>query len=73
MCTLYEDPNVIGLPGNAVVKNPCANAGDLKDSGLIPGLGGSPGEGNGNPLLYSCLEKYINRGAWQVIVHGVTN
>ena len=45
------------------------NAGDL---GLIPGLGRSPGEGNGNPLQYSCLENPMHRSAWQAIVHGVT-
>jgi len=47
-----------------VVKNPPANAGD---SGLIPGLGRSPGGGNGNPLQYSCLEDPMDRGAWQAI------
>ena len=50
------------------VKNAC-NAGDL---GLIPGLGRSSGEGNGNPLQYSCLENPMDRGAWQAAVHGVT-
>ena len=44
------------------------NAGDL---GLIPGLGRSPGEGNGNPLQCSCLENAMDRGAWQATVHGV--
>ena len=39
---------------------------------MVPGLGRSPGEGNGNPLQYSCLEIPMDRGAWQVIVHGVT-
>ena len=41
-------------------------------AGLIPVLGGSPGEGNGNPLQYSCLENPVERGAWWAIVHGVT-
>ena len=59
----------MGLPGGTVVKNPPASAGD---AGLIPGLGRFPGEGNGNPLQYSCLENPMNRGAWQAIVHGVT-
>ena len=54
-----------------VVKNPSANAGDVRDTGLIPGLGRSPAEGNGNPLQYSCLENPMDRGAWQAIVHGV--
>ena len=52
-----------------VVKNPSANAGDLIVAGSIPGLGRSPGEGNGNPLQYSCLENPMDRGAWRAIVH----
>ena len=48
-----------------VVKNPPANAGDVRDSGSIPRLGGSPGEENGNPLQYSCLENPMDRVAWQ--------
>ena len=59
----------MGYPGGSVVKNPPANAGD---SGSIPGLGRSPGEGTGNPLQYSCLENFMDRGAWQARVHGVT-
>ena len=55
-----------------VVKNPPANVGDIRDVGLIPGLGRSPGEGNGNPLQYSCLENPKDRGAWMAIVHRVT-
>ena len=55
-----------------MVKNPPANAGDLGDVGLIPGLGRSPGVGNGNPLQYSCLENSMDRGAWWAIVDGVT-
>ena len=54
-----------------VVKNPPANAGNLRDLGLIPGLGRSPGEGHGNPLQRSCLESPMDRGAWQTTVHGV--
>ena len=49
-----------------VVKDPPANAGD---AGLVPGLGRSSGEGNGNPLQYACLENSLDRGAWQAIVH----
>ena len=49
----------MGFPGGAVVKNLPANAGDVRDMGLIPGLGKSCGEGNGNPLQYSCLENPI--------------
>ena len=51
----------------SVVKNLPANAGD---TGLILGLGRSPGVGNGNPLQYSCLENSMDRGAWQTVVHG---
>ena len=55
--------------GDSVVNNPPANAGD---SDLIPGSGRSLGGGNGNPLLYSCLENPTDRGAWRASVHGVT-
>ena len=51
--------------------NPPANAGDTRDSGSIPGLGGYPGVGNGNLLQYSCLENSMDRGAWWATVHGV--
>ena len=51
-----------------MVKNPAANAGD---AGWIPGLGRSPGRGNGNPLQYSCWENSMVRGAWQATVHGI--
>ena len=54
-----------------VVKNPPANAGDIRDAGLIPGSGRSPGEGHGNPLQYSCLENTMDRGAWPAIAHRV--
>ena len=55
-----------------MVKNPPANAGDTRDTGLIPGWGRSPGGGNGNPFQYSCLENATDRGAWQATVHGIT-
>ena len=55
-----------------VVKNLPANAGDKRDAGSIPGLGRSPGEENGNPLQYSCLENPMGRGAWQATVPRVT-
>jgi len=60
-----------------VVKNPPANAGDVRDAGSdpwvrkIPGSGRSPGGGHGNPLQYSCLENPMDRGAWQATVHRV--
>ena len=55
-----------------VVKNPPANAGNIRDVGLIPGLGRSPGGEHGNPLHYSCLENPMDKGAWQAAVHSVT-
>ena len=54
-----------------MVKNPLANAGDIRDAGSIPGLGISPGGGHGNPLQYSCLENPTDRGAWWATVHRV--
>ena len=59
-----------GFPAGAVEKVP-TNAGDARDAGSIPGSGRSPGEGNGNPLQYSCLENSMDRGAWQAAVRGV--
>ena len=56
-----------------VVKNPSANARDIRDVCLILGLGRSPGEGNGNPLQYSYLENFMDRETWQAIVHRVAN
>ena len=58
-------PGKWGFPGGSVVKNPPANG---ADAGLIPGSGRSPGEENDNPLQYSCLEKSMDRGAWQATV-----
>ena len=57
-----------GFPGGSEVKASACHAGDL---GSIPGSGTSPGEGNGNPLQYSCLENPMDRGAWWAVVHGV--
>ena len=54
-----------------MVKNPPAIAGDAGDLGLIPGLGRSPGVGNGNPLQYSCLENSMERGIWRATVRGI--
>ena len=65
---LYYCSLMMGLPGGSVVKNLPSNAGNL---GSISGLGRCPGEGNGYPLQYSCLENPMNRGAWQATVHGV--
>ena len=58
-----------GFPECSVGKESAFNAGDL---GLIPGSGRSPGEGNGNPLQYSCRENPMDRGVWQATVHRVT-
>ena len=55
-----------------VLKNPPANARDIRDSGSIPGSGRSPGGGHGNPLQFSCLENLMNRRVWQATVHRVT-
>ena len=52
--------------------NPPASAGDLRDTGSIPRLGRSPGEGNGSPLQYSCLENPMDREAWWAVAHMVT-
>ena len=54
-----------------MVKNPPASAGDTGDVSSIPGLGRSPGEGNGNPLQYSCQGNPMDRGAWWATFHGV--
>ena len=59
----------MGFPYSSVGKESACNAGD---PGLIPGSGRSPGEGNGNPLEYSCLENFMDRGAWRATDHGVT-
>ena len=53
-----------GFPGGTVMKNPPANAGDARDVSSIPGSGRSPGGGDGNPLQYSCLDNFMDRGAW---------
>ena len=55
-----------------VIKNLPANAGDIRDAGLIPESGRSPGGGHGNPLQYSCLENLMDRGTWWATVHRVT-
>ena len=55
-----------------MVKNPPANSGDTRDVDSVSGSGRSPGEGNGDPLQYSCLENSMDRRAWQTTVHGVT-
>ena len=59
----------LGFPGGSGSKESASSAGE---PGSIAGLGRSPGEGNGNPLQYSCLENLIDRGAWWATIHGVT-
>ena len=61
----------MGFPGGTVVKNLPAKAGDLRDTGSIPGSGRFSGGGNGNPLQYSWLENSLDREAWQATIQGV--
>ena len=61
-----------GFPGGSVGKESMCNAGDTRDVGWIPRLGRSRGVGNGNPCWYSCLENFMDRGAWRATVHGAT-
>ena len=64
----YFSPVFLSILGSSDGNVSACNGGDL---GLIPGSGRSPGEGNGNPLQYSCLENPMDTGAWQATVHGV--
>ena len=67
---IWNSETVKGFSGGSVVKSLPANARDTKDVGQIPESGRSPGEGNGNPLQYSCLGNPKDRGAWQATLHG---
>ena len=75
---LYNTDNYIQYPiirasqVVLVVKNLPTNAGDMRDEGSVPGLGRSLGGVHDNPLQYACLENPMDRGAWQITVHGVT-
>ena len=60
-----------GFLGGSVVKKLPANVRATGAAGSVPGLGRSPGGGNGNPLQYSCLENFMDRGAWRATVHGI--
>ena len=60
---------VWGFPDGSAGKESTCNAGDAGDLGSVPGLGRSPGVGNGNPLQYSCLENSMDRGTWRATVH----
>ena len=66
--TEHSDLEEIKNPHSSVGKESACSAGDLRS---IPGLGRSPGERNGNPLQYSCLENLMDRGTWQATIHGV--
>ena len=57
--------------GDSILKNLLVSAGDAEDSSLISGSRRFPGEGNGNPVQYSCLDNSMDRGAWKITVHGV--
>ena len=63
--------HILAFPDGSVVKNTPVNTGDAGDTGSIPGSGRSPGEGNGNPLQYSCMENPMDRGIWQATIHRV--
>ena len=67
--TIYQTP--WGFPGDLMVKNPPANAGDMGDSISITGSGRSPREASGNPTQDPCLEDPMDRGVWRAAVHGV--
>ena len=74
LCTLFLETTPSLLFGDQValvVKNLPTHAGDIRDVGLIPGLGRSPGRGHSNPFQYSCLENPMDREAWWATVHGV--
>ena len=70
MCLIIKQPNIslMSFPGGSESKESACDAGYV---GLIPEWGRSPGEGNGNPLQYSCLENPMDEGAWWATVHGV--
>ena len=68
---LLENIRVCGFPGGSVVRNFLPMQGGAGDMDSVLGSGRSPGEGNGNPLQYSCLENYMGRGTWWVTVHRV--
>ena len=71
LCLYINLPSSLGFRSGSVVKNLPVNSGATGNLGSIPGLGRSPGKGNGNPLQCSCLENPMDRGAWQATVHGV--
>ena len=64
-------PVFLAFPSGSDGKENACNAGDLRDTGLIPGSGRSSGKGHGNLLQYSCLENSMDRRTWHATVHGV--
>ena len=68
---IHNSEDLEGLPGGAGVKSLPANAGDAPGTSSIPGRRRCPGEGNGSPLQYSCLDSVMDRGGWWATVHGV--
>ena len=68
----YHLLNAQSFQAALVVRNPPASAGDVRDSGLIPVSGRSPGGGHGNPRQHSCLENHMDRGTWRATIHGVS-
>ena len=64
----YMHIYILDFPRGSVVKNPPANTGDIGDTGSVPGLGRSPGVGNGNPLQYTCLENSMGGGTRWITV-----
>ena len=66
MLSILQEPSLMDFPGGSDGK---ASVYNVRDPGSIPGLGRFPGEGNGNPLQYSCLENPMDGGAWQATVH----
>ena len=68
----WSKPHLWVFAGGAGVKNPPAIAGDMREAGLIPGSGRSPGGGQGNTLQYPCLQNPMEREAWWATIHGVT-
>ena len=69
---LHTSRVTLAFQGALVVKKSPANTGDIRDVGLSPGLGRSPGGGYSNPVQYSCLDNPMDRGAWRGTVHGFT-
>ena len=71
VCLTVLNPWNKGFPHGSVDKESAHSAGHTGDTGLIPGLGRSPGRGNGNPLEYPCLGNPMDRGVWRAVVHGL--